>query len=377
MLIGEHTEQVVTRSRTWPVFIVATILISACNDGSKSIDKAEDEDTLAIPVETVRPSRGDIDAMYSGTAPIEAFSDATVIAKVSGEIREILVEEGDDVVGGQVLARLDGDRLRLESQQAEARLHKLERDYQRNLDLKDNALISTGDFEKIQYEMEALQAAYDLSRLEYSYTELRAPIDGVISERFIRIGNTIDVNTRAFQVTSLEPLVSYLHVPEREYRRIDPSQTASVEIDALHGARFDARVARVSPTVDPDTGTFKITIEVSDSTHRLKPGMFGRINIVYDSRTNVLQIPRSAIIESAGTSTVFVISGDAVEKRIIRTGYTEGGIIEVIDGVDDNDEIVFVGHTNLKDGSKISVIRTVVTADLAINNGPSSDGSDE
>jgi len=376
MLIGEHMNQVLNSGRTWPVLIVAAMLMTACSDGSDSADDAEDEDALTIPVETVSPSRGDIDALYSGTAPIEAFADATVIAKVSGEVREILVEEGDDVISGQILARLDGDRLRLQAQQAEARLRKLERDYQRNVDLKDKALISTGDFEKIQYEMEALQAAFDLAQLEYSYTEIRAPINGVISERFVKLGNMIDVNAETFKVTSLEPLISYLHIPEREYRRISPGQTANIEIDALQGARFEASVARISPIVDPDTGTFKITVEVSDATRRLKPGMFGRINIIYDSRLNVLQIPRSAIIEEAGSSTVFVISGDVVEKRTVRTGYAEGGIIEILDGISDDDEIVYVGHTNLKDGSSVSVINTVETANLNSNNGPSSDGTD-
>ena len=88
----------------------------------------------------------------------------------------------------------------------------------------------------------------------------------------------------------------------------------------------------------------------------------------------MLQIPRSAIIEEAGTSSVYVISDDVVEKRIIHTGYTEGGMIEVLDGIEDNDQIVFVGHTNLKDGSKVSVIKTIDAADLIVNNGPSSDG---
>jgi membrane fusion protein (multidrug efflux system) len=354
MSIGEQKDRAPMPFRIWPGLVAATLLLSACGDSG---DDVGDEDKLSIPVETIKPTRGDIDAMYSGTAPIEAFADALVIAKVGGEILDILVEEGDDVV------------------KAEATLRKLERDYQRNVDLKEKALISTGDFEKIQFEMEALKAAYDLAQLEYSYTEIRAPIDGVVSQRFVKIGNTIDVNAETFQVTSLEPLVSYLHIPEREFRRIDPNQSASIEIDALQGASFDATVARVSPVVDPDTGTFKITIEVSDPTRRLKPGMFGRISIVYDQHLNVLQIPRSAIIEEAGSNSVFIVAGDIVEKREITTGFTEGGNIEVLDGISDDDEIVFVGHTNLKDGSNVTVIAPTVTK-LSVTNDPSSDDVD-
>ena len=327
-----------TARQLWPGFLLTALFLAACQPGAEDAESEED-DAPAIPVETATPTRGDIFAVYSGTAPIEAFADAMVIAKVGGEVRSILVEEGDDVRSGDILARLDGDRLRLEMEQAEANLNKLKRDHQRNVDLSERGLISAGDFEKIQYEMEALQATYDLAKLELGYTEIRAPIDGIVSERFIKLGNTIDVNAPTFQVTSLEPLVSYLHVPEREYRRIDPGQDAAIQIDALTGSQFNALVSRVSPVVDPATGTFKITIEVTDPSRRLKPGMFGRISIVYDKHENAMQIPRSAIVDEAGESAVFVIDNDVAERRVIQTGYAEGGQIEVLDGLDEFEQL--------------------------------------
>ena len=356
-----------TARNLWPSLALATFFLTACQPGADDSDADEDE-APAIPVETATPTRGDILAVYSGTAPIEAFADATVVAKVGGEVRDILVEEGDDVEIGDVLARLDGDRLRLEAKQADANLHKLRREYKRNVDLSERGLISAGDFEKIQYEMEALQATYDLATLELSYTEIRAPIDGVVSERFIKLGNTIDVNAPTFQVTSLEPLISYLHVPEREYRRIDPGQDAAIHVDALAGKQFDAIVSRVSPVVDPETGTFKISIEVSDASRQLKPGMFGRISIVYDTHKNAMRIPRSAIIEEAGLSTVFVIDNDVAERRVIRTGYAEGGQIEVLDGLDETETFVTVGQTSLKNGSSVSIINAAEASETAVSN---------
>ncbi len=334
---------------------VLMALLAACELGAGG-DENADEETPAVPVEITAPKRGTINASYSGTAAIEAFRDATVIAKVGGEVRRILVEEGDDVVAGQVLARLDGDRLRLEKDQAEARLNKLKRDYQRNQDLSGKGLISAGDFEKIQYEMEALQATFDMAQLELDYTEIRAPIDGVISERFIKIGNTIDMNAPAFQVTSLVPLVAYLHVPEREYRRLVAGQDVRVAIDALQGASYEATVARVSPVVDPGTGTFKITIEIIDPARRLKPGMFGRISIVHDRRENALLIPRGAILQENDQAVVFIVEDGQASRRAIETGYTEAGFVEVLSGLSDDEKIVVVGQANLKDGSKLAVI---------------------
>ena len=348
----------------WPEILIATVFLAACQPGDAGKDaQSDDNEVAAIPVEIASATRGDILAVYSGTAPIEAFADATVIAKVGGEVREILVEEGDDVKSGEVLARLDGDRLRLEMEQAGANLRKLKREYQRNVDLKDRGLISAGDFEKIQYEMEALQASFDLAALELGYTEIRAPIDGVISERFIKIGNTIDVNVPTFHVTSFEPLISYLHVPEREYRRIDSGQEASIFVDALAGEEFPAVVSRVSPVVDPATGTFKISIEVSDPSRRLKPGMFGRINIVYDMHRDAMQIPRSAIVEEAGQPAIYVVADNIAERRIIRTGYAAAGQIEVLDGLGETEVFVIVGQTSLKNGSKVSIINAADAAE--------------
>ncbi|MEX0976159.1 MAG: efflux RND transporter periplasmic adaptor subunit [Woeseia sp.] len=326
---------------------------------SDADDKAGDDsaqDAPAIPVEIALGSRGDIYAVYSGTAPIEAFADAQVVAKVGGEVREIHVEEGDDVESGQLLARLDGDRLRFEMQQAAANLSKLQRDYQRNIDLRDRSLISAGDFEKIQYEMEALQATHDLTRLELSYTEIRAPIDGVVSQRFIKVGNTIDVNAPTFQITSLEPLVSYLHVPEREYRRIAPGQAATLRVDALQGSTFSGTVARISPIVDPATGTFKATIEIYDESRRLKPGMFARLAIVYDMHADALQIPRSAIVEEEGETAIFIVDEETAHRRAVTTGYTENGRIEIIAGLADEETFVLVGQAGLKEGTRVSVI---------------------
>lgn len=364
-----------TAARLWPVLILELMLLAACqakDDSGKSAGngnaKETEDDSPAIPVETSVATRGDIYAMYSGTAPIEAFAEADVIAKVAGEVREILVEEGDEVRKGDVLARLDGDRLRLEVMQSEANLRKLQRDYDRNVDLKERGLISAGDFEKIKYEKDALEATYNLARLEYSYTNIRAPIDGVISERYVKIGNTLEVNQPTFHVSSLEPLISYLHVPEREYRRIEERQVAVIRVDALQGIEFQGIVARVSPVIDADSGTFKIAVEVSDDSRRLKPGMFGRINIVYDMHARALQIPRSAIIDEAGETSVFVVEDAKAVRRPISTGYSNNGRIEVVDGLTGSERIVVVGQAGLKDGSKVSIINAAEAEESSASN---------
>jgi membrane fusion protein, multidrug efflux system len=354
----EYTrENPMMRNRFVPAAAGFVLILTACSQGGHEPDKkAEDDDALPVPVEISQPTRGDVYAVYAGTAPIEAYAEADVIAKVAGEVREILVEEGDDVVQGQILARLDGDKLRLELNESAARLQKLKRDYERNVDLKAKGLISTGDFDKIRYEMDALEASYNLAKLELDYTQIRAPITGVISERFIRNGKTLAIGDPVFRVTSFEPLVAYLHVPEKEYRNIDEGQRVAIEIDAIKGQSIFASVTRVSPIVDPATGTFKITIEISDAERRIKPGMFGRFAIVYDKHENALQIPRSALLEDDGNTSVFVVVENKAIRRTVTTGYSNKGLVEVIDGLDDDDQVISVGQVGLKEDALVTII---------------------
>jgi len=351
-----------------PVAFALLFLLLGCQqqEGAAENDEEETEKAPPIPVETSKPVRGDIYALYTGTAPIEALAEATVIGKVGGEIREILAEEGDIVSKGQVLARLDGDRLRLELGESRARLRKLQRDYERNVDLSEKDLISAGDFEKIKFEMEAMQASFNLAKLELDYTQIRAPIEGVVSERFIKLGGTINASDPVFRVTSFDPLVAYLHIPEREYRNIQAGQAVSISIDALEGPLIIASVTRVSPIVDPETGTFKITIEIYDEQLRIKPGMFGRIRVVYDQHANVLQVTRSAIIDEVSQTSVFVVESDIAVRKAVATGFSDEGMIEITSGVTDDDDVVTVGQIGLKPDARVTVINAAEATEIQI-----------
>jgi len=338
------------------VLLAAAALASGCTNGkAKDKDGADAQDT-SVPVEVQPLKRAPMIAVYSGTAPIEANDDAEVVAKVGGEVRQIFVEEGDSVHAGQVLARLDGDRLRLDLAQTEANLRKLERDYKRQLELSEKGLVAKGTAENAKYDLDALRAAYDSARLELSYTEIRAPIPGVVSARHIKIGNTIKPNDPTFKVTNLDPLIAFVHVPEKEFRKLAPGQVADVVVDALGGEHFPGTISRISPTVDPQTGTFRARVEVPDATRHLKPGMFARVNIVYERRDNALQLPRNAILDADGEQSVYIVVKNKAEQRRITTGLANNGWIEVLNGLQGDERIVVVGQAGLKSGTAVKVV---------------------
>jgi len=345
--------------------VLASFVVTGCGDSANGKAKDDKAEAAAIPVEVRAPQTGEMVAIYAGTAALEADEEAVVVAKVGGEVKRILAEEGENVHAGQVLAVLDGDQLRLELAQSAANMKKLERDYQRNSDLHAKGLIAASAVDNVKSDLDALRATYEIAQLQLSYTQIRAPISGVVAERHIKVGNTIQPNTVVFKVTDLKPLLAYVHAPERELRQLSPGQPAQIAVDSLPGRQFEGKIARVSPVVDPATGTFKITVEVNDPTSQLKPGMFARVGVVYERRANALQIPRTAIVDNDGQATVFVVNKDKAEQRDIKTGLANAGFIEVTDGLKAGDQVVVVGQNGLKTGNAVRVVSLEKEAETA------------
>ena len=339
----------------WLATALVAVLAVGCSNG-RAKEKGDTEADTAVPVEVQPLRRAEMVAVYSGTAAVEAHEEAEVVAKVGGEVRQIFVEEGDSVTEGQVLARLDGDRLRLTVAQTEANLRKLERDYNRQLELSQKGLVAKGTAENAKFDLDALRAAYASAQLELSYTEIRAPIPGVVSARHIKVGNTIMPNDPTFRVTNLDPLVAYVHIPEKEFRKLAPGQVAEVVVDALGGQKFAGTISRISPTVDPQSGTFRARVEVPDESRRLKPGMFARVNIVYERRADALQLPRNAILDADGEQSIFVVVNARAEQRHIRTGLVNNGWVEVVEGLKGDERVVVVGQGGLKSGTAVKVV---------------------
>src|SRR5690606_37155507 len=142
-----------------------------------------------IPVEVAIAQTGAIEAAYRGTATLEAEEEATVNAKTGGVIEAILVEEGERVQAGQVLARLETDRLKLEVARARATLDKLEQDFKRNQSVYQRNLVSREAYERTKFELDGARAAYDLASLALQEASIRSPFEGVVSLRYIKLGN--------------------------------------------------------------------------------------------------------------------------------------------------------------------------------------------
>ena len=333
----------------------ALLMHLGCGRGGHAESNGDDE-TALVPVEVAQVTRGDISAFFTGTATLEAEEETQVVAKVGGVVERILVEEGDYVAAGQALAKLDDEKLSVQVERARANLQNLEEEYHRSEELFAGNMISAQDFQKAKYDYERQKAEYDLARLDLEYTSIRAPISGVVAERMIKVGNMVLANQATFSVTGMNPLLAVLHVPERQLGKLRVGHAASLEVDALEEEDFEGRIDRISPVVDPATGTVKVTIEVRDRTRRLKPGMFARVNIVHDVHAGAMLVPKDAIIAEDRESCVFVVSDSTAYRRTVETGYVNSSHIEVLRGVDEGDTVVTIGKGSLKDSTKVELV---------------------
>jgi membrane fusion protein (multidrug efflux system) len=327
-----------------------------CGKLPNSKAKGKKEDKLVVPVEVAAITAGNIAAYFTGTATISAEEETGVVAKVGGVVKEILVEEGQHVSEGSVLAKLDDERISVQVAQARANLEKLKSAYERNADLHKESLISTEAFQQSKYEYEQQKAVYDLADLDLKYTAIRTPISGVVAERLIKVGNMVLPNQSVFRVAGLDPLIAVLYVPERQLSKLRVGLPAQLDVDASSQEPFTGCIKRISPVVDPATGTVKVTVEVRDPSRSLKPGMFARINIIYDVHENVLTAPKDAIISEDRENAVFVVRDSVAYRQLVETGYVNTTHVEVVRGLRQGDTVVTTGKNSLKDSTKVQIV---------------------
>ena len=194
------------------VFVCAVLGFAACKrEGGDDKGKGADAKPAAevkIPVEVALASRQSISANFQGTAALEAEAVAQVVAKTGGVILQILVEE-------------------------------------RQTELFNRKLIGSGVFEQLKFDLETQKASYDIAALELSYTEIRAPISGTLSQRLVKLGNQINSGQTLFRIDDFDPLEARVAVPERDMQAIKAGQPVQMLVDAMPGTVFMGTLGHV------------------------------------------------------------------------------------------------------------------------------------
>ena len=232
---------------------------------------------------------------------------------------------------------------------------KLDNSYRRAQQLVGQQMISANDLDQIKFDLDNARAQHEMAQLELSYTTVTAPISGVISQRMIRTGNFVQINTPIFSIVDNARIEATLNVPERELRVLKRGQPVRLSVDALPGEVFEGVVERVAPVVESRSGTFRVVCAF-EGNEALRPGMFGRIRIDYDQRADALVIPRSALLEDGDETAVFVVRDGKAVRMPVTLGSVDGALIEVRDGLAEGDAVVTAGKVALREGSAVQVV---------------------
>lgn len=349
------------------LIIILCLLLAACSGGkgeeSKEGDSAEDDDdsaqeeeARATPVKVAAVEAGPIDQTIASSATVDAEERADILIEVNGTVESISVEEGDDVGQGAVLARLKNPTLKGELQRADAALQRAGEEFEALKKLSEQGFVARNDYETAAHSYDTAKVTAQQAKDSHAALELQSPIRGTISSRQIRFGEAVTPGRLAFQVVNLDKLRVEVNLPEKDLARLRVGQNARIRSEVLEGIEAAGRLERISPVVDPATGTVKVTVAIDRGDTPLRPGMFVNVDLIVDTHEQALLVPKRAIVYDEGEPLAFVIEGDTAKRTPLEIGFSDRDRVEVTSGVALGDRLVIVGQSLLRDGAEVRVV---------------------
>jgi membrane fusion protein (multidrug efflux system) len=308
-----------------------------------------------IPVAVEEARVGEIASYYTATATLEAEKEAQILARVNGVVLALECEEGDWVKEGQSLLRVEDAEYRLRLAQATATTTNLRDRYARLQGMWNQQMVSAEEFEAVGNELKSAEAAEELARLNLSYTTVAAPFSGRIVSRLVDVGQNVSVGASFFVISDFDPLLAVVHVPSKEFKRLKVDQRVELSLDS-NKQRLQGRIKLVSPVIDPNSGTIKVTVEISEYPEGTRPGDFAEVSIVTEKRTGSILVPKMAVFTDRGDQVIYVAADSTAERRVVSIGFEDDAHSEILEGVSKGERIVVKGQRSLKHGSAVKVL---------------------
>jgi membrane fusion protein, multidrug efflux system len=317
-------------------------------------DKARQAAAEMVPVETALVTRGAISAFLSFNSTLETESVVDIYPQISGQVETLLVEEGKIVKDGEPLLKIEDRELRVDVEESQANFDHLKKNYTRNEDLFQRNLINKQEIETLAYQLEQARLRLERAKIRLAYATVRAPFDGVISAREAQVGARVGNGTKLFSMVKLDDIVARVFVPGRYLPVVAEKQSALVTSEFLPDRTFQGWVKRISPVIDPKSGTFKVTVGVrGDKPSDLPPGLFVGVRIITDTRENAVLVPKRAVVYEGGERYVFVVEKNRALKKKLSVGYEDPQNVEALGGLEVGSAVIVLGQSGLKDGSMV------------------------
>jgi RND family efflux transporter MFP subunit len=323
-----------------PALLLVALLLAGCGDPPAQAPAGPPAASLAT--EVVQPVSVPAERELDGA--IEAVNQATVSAQTAGRVAEIFHDVNDFVPAGTILMKLRSTEQRAGLQQAEAaRAEAVAREaeaqarFARIRDMHERKVVAKAQLDQVAAERDAAvarlaaaTAAVESAREGVAYTEVRAPYAGIVTERLVRVGESVSPGTPLMRGLSLEKLRVNVDIPQTLVEQVRSLRKAAVYVD---GRRIEATGVTIFPEADPATNTFRARVDLPANAADLYPGMFVKVGFVTGESPRLL-VPATAIVARSEVTAVYVVDGEGrISLRQVRTGGAVGDRLEILAGL--------------------------------------------
>lgn len=330
----------------------------ADSTGTNGVAKKENKtpELKAVPVEVTTIAAGEISSYVLTNASLETEETVDIFPQVTGIVVKLRAEEGQYIKKGDVLLDIDEREYKLREEGARVNYERQKNSYERSKNMFDKKLLSESEFEVSNFNLEQARIEWDQAKLTLDYCKIKAPISGFISERTVKLGDRLLTSTKVYSIVNPDLLLAKIHLTEKDALHTKAGQRAEIVSEALPEHQFAGEVDRVSPVVDPSSGMVRVTIRVTDRQRLLKPGMFVNVHLITDTKRNAVLIPKKAVIYDDNQQFVYVVRRDTLAFKIpLKPGYADRDRIEALDGIGIGDTIIVVGHSGMKDSTRVKI----------------------
>jgi membrane fusion protein (multidrug efflux system) len=308
------------------------------------------------PVSVATATRGDIASYYDATATLEAERQAEILSRVAGVVETLHCEEGDRVAADAPLLVVDNDEYLFRLRQAEATTANLRSRFERMEQMRQEELASEEEYQASKSELASAEADEGMARLNWSYTTVLAPFAGRITQRMVDVGQNVSVGDPLFVVADFDPLLARVHVPSKEFRRLSRDQEVTLVLDS-GGEKLAGRIKLVSPIIDPQSGTIKLTVEIPSYPDGVRPGDFAAVRIVTERRTGTVLVPKIAVVTEKGETVVYTSEDDVAVRKPVTVGFMDDENAEIVAGLSAGELVVVRGQRSLEHGAPLRILQ--------------------
>jgi len=336
------------------ILLSSCMLISACSEPAQPGSKPRASTHL---VETANAQYQNISASRTLTGTLQAIREVKIINQTEGLLIELAIYPGDRVKKGQTLARLNDSLLKAEVQKATATLRQASVDLKRLKDLAPRKMASESEVAQAQTRKDIAAAELQLKQTEYQHTQIKAPINGIISERLAEPGDVIPLHSHLLTIIDTSSLKAEIYLSELLLPLIRQNNPVKITIDALAGQQFTGKIKRIFPSIDETTRRGTIEVILSPVPDQARAGQLCRVTIETQNKSR-LMIPYDAVRHDKQGEYVYVLHNNQVQRVKISSGLQHKQLIEIIYGLKEQQEVISKGFFGLKDKMKVKKVET-------------------